>query len=569
MQRVLLVMCLLVAACSPTATPPASTTTIGAITTTTTPIAIGPGRCGDPLLTDERIPDTTLADELISRFVADRADGVGAEGCLSDTAAQTYASSTFPTCLYACTDAAQLVLPTAPSIDDAGTSVLGPLRSVLVDYRITDTLSRTMREIYEVHTIRGPNDMRQVLIDNVTIEPESQVGVVAGRRAIDDFLSALADGAWDAAGSLLAGAGAAPTVDARLPGIGTATWTDLLEPFCASALCAAPYEITGSSATDAMTRTFQVTFSGTSEPLTVAVPVTITEGRLTVGALPPDGVTEERMPSVQDRLFPDEYQGNLALVHYEAVQVGDWYVWPSGRAVLDAQLVGGKVLFGGFGGVHVAALEEGAVQVQALIAADPWTLAGVATILGVPTALLTDGGRLVGYDLPDGTTSTFVDLGASDTSIRCASYGGGTLLVTTDTSGATAYDLYSLTDGSLLAHYAPDKASGCGVLSPDGTAFVYTADVSLGNPQTIVLAAATTGDEIDRWSVLADAVIGSGAVSTSLVFDGRYAVADLAVPPDEAPYSESPDLGHRFVVDTQTGDQWTVDTAVQVLFPPG
>lgn len=52
-----------------------------------------------------------------------------------------------------------------------------------------------------------------------------------------------------------------------------------------------------------------------------------------------------------------------------------------------------------------------------------------------------------------------------------------------------------------------------------------------------------------------------------MTFDGRYAVAELGVPPRYAAYTLSEDLGRRFVVDTQTGDQWTVDTGVHVIFP--
>ena len=147
--------------------------------------------------------------------------------------------------------------------------------------------------------------------------------------------------------------------------------------------------------------------------------------------------------------------------------------------------------------------------------------------------------------------------------------GTGQLLVTSFVEDSTSYDVYDLADLSAVSHFEPEKAAGCGILSPDDSTFVYTADVSLHNPQTIVLASTIDGSDIDRWSVLADAVISSSAFTTSLAFDGRYAVADLAIPPLYAPYAESQDIGQRFVVDTETGDQWTVDTAVHVLFPPG
>lgn len=563
----LLTFLLVAAACTsaPTSVP---TTPPPTTTTTTTTIPVGPGRCGQPLLTDERIPDSSLAAEIIARFIADRVAGEGAEGCLTADAAQTYASESFPACLYTCSDLATIELPDKPVPVDEGETTLGPVRSVVVTYKIGDALTRTMREVYKVQTVRGPDDQRQVLIGSVGVEPQSQVDDVSGRQVIDDLFASLAEGAWDVAQTLLVDEGASDAVLQRLPDIITASPTDVLAPFCETALCDAPYEILGSEATSAVTRTYQVRFTSDVGPVTVEVPVSAFEGRLRVEALPPEGLSSEAANSLEDMLFPDGHESPLALVHYNAIQLAGagWFEWSFARATSHTQIVSSNVLFEAFDGVRLATIGETTIGAGDVIAAGGWSLAGVAMDAEEPVALVTDGRRLVSYRLSDKNVRTIVDMGSSEQSISCASVGGDAVLVTSHSP--TAYDLYSFADGSLIAHFEPDKASGCALLAPDGSTFVYTADVSLGSPQTIVLAAAADGTEIDRWSVLADAVIGS-PTQFPLVFDGRYAIADLAAPPDEAPYVQNEDLGRRFVVDTQTGDQWTVDVSAQVLFPPG
>ncbi|NOY55115.1 MAG: hypothetical protein GXP34_03925 [Actinobacteria bacterium] len=574
MQRALLALLLLAAACSPPR--PVwipTTTTVSSITTTSTTLRTGPGLCGTPLLTGERIPDVRVADELIARFNTDRLNGVGAEGCLTDTAAKAFADSTFPLCLYACSDIAQLQLPETPNIIPAGETNLGPLRSLLIDYQIEDRIHRRMREIYDIQTVRGPGDSRQVLIVGVRVEPESMVAEIDARRIIDDLLAALADGAWDVAGSLLVNRGTTPAIEARFPDLWTTPWNELLEPFCETALCGASYEILDGETLDPQSRTFGIRFDSTEGPVDTEIPVVLFKGSLTAGELPPEGRPGRTLVSIQDRLFPNGLPTHFVLVRSRALQFGGpdstWYGWPSASHAPDVQTVAGRVLFTGFGGVRLATYESGTVEVQKVIAADPWRLAGVAMIDDAPTALVTDGRRLAAYDLASSEVRTLVDLDGSESSIVCATVGGNQLLVTSVVGDSTSYDLYGLGDLVQSAHLEPPKASGCAVLSPDGSTFVYTADVSLHNPQTIVLTSTLDGTEIDRWSVLADAIIASQAFTTSLVFDGRYAAATLAVPPLYAPYVESEDLGRRFIVDTQTGDQWTVDTGVHVLFPPG
>ncbi len=569
MRRALLSILLLTAACTSGTVATTPPETIPAITTTSTTLPTGPGNCGTPLLTDERVPDTQLADEIITRFLADRADGLGAEGCLSVTALQVFDESSFPYCLYSCTDIAVLELPETPDLQSAGETTLGPLRSVLVGYQIEDRVHRTMREIYTVQTVRGPGDSRQVLIDSVYAEPETQVTDVAGRQVIEDLLAALADGEWDIAGSLLVNEGTTAAIEARFPDIYTTPFGDLLEPYCAAALCGAPYEIVGSQAVDTFRRSFDVRFETSDGPVVDQIPVGAFEGTLTAGDVPPDGTQESRSTPIAQQLFGDGPPDRLALIRYNSLQLEDgWLPWPSARNAPDAQIVGGRVLFTGFGGVRLATYGSGSVEVQDVIVTTPWRLAGVAMLQDVPTALLTDGRRLATYDLESQTSQILAEADGEQT-IGCASVGTGQLLVTSFVEDSTSYDVYDLADLSAVSHFEPEKAAGCGILSPDDSTFVYTADVSLHNPQTIVLASTIDGSDIDRWSVLADAVISSSASTTSLAFDGRYAVADLAIPPLYAPYAESQDIGQRFVVDTETGDQWTVDTAVHVLFPPG
>jgi len=538
------------------------------LTTTTTTLPAGPGLCGSPLLTDARIPSSELADEIINRFVADRLAGQGASGCLTGDAAQAYASSAFPTCLYSCTDLITLDLPDPPDIRSEGEVTLGPLRSILVDYHIDDTLTRTMREVYSVQTVRGPNDQRQVLIAGVTIEPESYVDDVTGRRAIEDFLAALSDGAWDVAYALMVNEGASSEVEQRLPDLWNASApADVFEPFCQTAMCGAAYEILDSEATSTLSRTYRVRFASSDGPVTVDMPVDMFEGKLSIGQLPPDGAIGETAPPLRDLLFPGGYDGALAFVRYDSVQLNGWYSWPAARYERDTEVISDNVVFDGIGGVELASLGDGTVGSPTVIAAGGWTLAGVAIDEGEPSVLVTDGQRLIAYRLSDKNLRTIIESSSGET-IACASTGHGNVLVTKALGDSTTYDLYSFADGELIAHFEPDKATGCGVLAPDGSTFIYSADVSLHNPQTIVLASAVDGSEIDRWSVLAESLIGS-PTHPALVFDGRYAIADLMVPLDEAPYVQNPDLGRRFVVDTQTGDQWMVDTSVQVLFPPG
>ncbi|GBD85528.1 hypothetical protein BMS3Abin02_01937 [bacterium BMS3Abin02] len=573
MQRALLALFLFAAACTSGTAPGPATTALPPITTTSSTLPTGPGLCGTPLLTDERIPDVQAADELISRFITDRSHGLGAEGCLTDAAAQAFANSSFPLCLYKCSDIAQLELPKTLNIAPAGETSLGPLRSLLIDYQIEDRIHRRIRETYDIQTVRGPGDRRQVMIADVTIEPESMVTEIDARRILDDLLAALADGAWDVAGTLLVDQGTTAAIEARFPDLWTTPWNELLEPFCETALCGASYEILGSEILNAQSRTFDVQFDATEGPVVVEIPVVAFENSLTAGDLPPEGIPERPLISVQDQLFPDGLPSRFALVRSRALQFGEpdsgWYAWPSALNAPDMQTVAGWVLFTGFGGVRLATYESGTVEVQKIIAADPWRLAGVAMIDDAPTALLTDGRRLVAYALGTDEVRTLVDLDGSESSIACATIGGDQVLVTSTVGDSTSYDLYGLADLVQLAHLEPKKASGCAILSPDGSTFAYTADVSLNNPQTIVLTSSLDGTEIDRWSVLADAVIASQAFTTSLAFDGRYAAAALSVPPRYAPYAESEDLGRRFIVDTQTGDQWMVTTGVHVLFPPG
>jgi len=569
MRRMLLAVLLVSAACTP-APVQTSSTLPPPVTTTTTTLPTGPGQCGQPLLTDARVPSSQLADEIISRFIADRLAGQGAEGCLTGDAAQVYASSVFPTCLYTCTGLAIIDLPDPPNIRPEGEETLGPLRSILVDYHIDDTLTRSMREVYSVQTVRGPADQRQVLIGAVTVQPESQVDDTTGRQVIEDFLTALGDGAWDIAYALMVNEGASSEVEQRLPDLwsGSAP-ADVLEPFCKTAMCGTAYEILDSRATSESTRTYQVQFKGGEGPVTVAMLVSMFEGQLSVGQLPPDGAIGESAPALQDLFFPDGYEGALAFVRYDSIQLngGDWYVWNAARYERDTEVISDNVAFDGIGGVELASLGDGTVGNPTVIAAGGWTLAGVAIDEGEPSVLVTDGQRLIAYRLSDKSLRTVVDI-SSERPITCASTGNGNVLVTSVLGDFTTYDLYSFADGEHIAHFEPDKAAGCGVLAPDGSTFIYSADVSLHNPQTIVLASAVDGTEIDRWSVLAESLIGS-PTHPALAFDGRYAIADLTVPLDEAPYVQNLDLGRRFVVDTRTGDQWMVDTSAQILFPPG
>ena len=567
MLRTFLAVVLAAAAC--TSAPTQTTGTLPPpLTTTTTTIAAGPGQCGNPLLTDERIPSTQLADEIINRFVADRIAGEGAEACLTEEAAQVYASSEFPTCLYSCTDVAALDLPDPPDITSEGDKTLGPLRSILVDYHIDEALVRTMREVYSVQTVRGPDDQRQVLIGGVSIEPESYVDDVNGRRAIEDLLAALSDGAWGVAYALVVNEGASSEVQRRLPDLWGSAPADVLESFCETAMCGGAHEILDSEATSALTRTYQVRFAGSEGPVTVDMPVDMFEGQLSIGQLPPDGAIGESATPLQDLFFPDGYDGALAFVRYDSIQLGGdgWYVWQAARYERNTHVISDSVAFDGIGGVELASLGEGIVGDPAVIAAGAWTLAGVTIDDDEPTVLVTDGRRLIAYRLSDKNLRTIIE-DSSDT-IACASTGAGSVLVTKVLGDSSTYDLYSFADGEQIAHFEPDGASGCGVLAPDGSTYVYSADVSLHNPQTIVLASAVDGGEIDRWSVLAESLIGSPN-HPALVFDGRYAIADLMAPLAEAPYMQNPDLGRRFVVDTHTGDQWMVDTSAQILFPPG
>ncbi len=566
MRRLLLVVLLATASCSGASTTP-STTLPPLITTTTVTLPVGPGECGQPLLTDERIPSVDLADEIIGRFIADRIAGTGAEGCLTDEAAVTFASPTFPTCLYSCTDLAVLQLPESPVMTASGDSSLGPVRTVFVDYQIGETLHRKMREIYTVQTIRGPNDQRQVLIGSVSVQPQSAVDDVAGRQVLSDFLDALADGAWDVAKSLLVNKGVGDDIEQRLPDFWDLSAEEVLAPFCETALCGSAYEIVDSVPTGKATRTYTVTFSSAGGPVTVDIPVAMLDGRLTVQALPPDGTPGDSAPILEDLLFPDGHDGPVAFIRSNSLQTPDWYLWPAVRYARNAELLSTDVMFDGTAGVELATLGDGTVDVQAVIGASPWTMAGVTIDQDEPTALVTDGAHLVAFTVSDRSLRTIIDASDQETTIYCASVAGEALLVTTGIGDSTFYDIYSFADGTPVAHHEPDRASGCGVLAPDGSTFVYASEVSLHSPQTIVLASAEDGTEIDRWSVLADARIGS-VTHAALSFDGRYAVADLVVPLDEEPYVENPDIGRRFVVDTRTGDQWMVDTAAQVLFPP-
>jgi len=567
MRRTLLVVVLLATACT---TAPIDTTSSipPPITTTTTTMPVGPGECGHALLTDERIPSTAVADEIIARFIADRNAGVGAEGCLTDEAAQTYASPTFPTCLYSCTDLAVLQLPEDPVIVGAGQTSLGPAREVLVTYQISQTLTRVMREKYVVQTIRGPGDQRQVLIGGVDVQPKTQVDDVRGRQVIDDFLRALSAGAWDVADSLLVGEGVTDEVDQRLPGIRDSAPEEVFAPFCDTALCGGAYEILDSTATSQLVRTYQVSFTTNDGSETIAMPVGAFAGRLTVAALPPEGSTGDSVSSLEELFFPGGYDGIVAFVDYNALQLGDnWYLWPSASSQRNIQVIGDAVAFDGIGGVELAPLADGTVGAPTVIANTGWSLAGTVVEDGEGSVLVTDGQRLIAYKLSNKELRTIAEAPADET-IACASVSTADVLVTLVAGDSTTYNLYSFADGALIDEFQPDKADGCGVLSPDGTAFVYPADVSLHNPQSVGLMSVENGNEVDRWSVLAEARIGS-ATHTPLSFDGRYVIADLIVPLDDEAYVQNLDVGRRFVVDTQTGDQWMVDTSAQILFPPG
>lgn len=555
MRRLFVVFVLLAAACTPVSVP-STTTSPPTTSTTTTTLPSGPGECGTPLITDALQPDVATATELLTRFFEDRRNGEGAEGCLTDEAAAQFASSAFPLCFYRCEDIAVLQLPDRIAPTQAGETALGPILAIVVDYDIDGRFLRHMREEYEIRTVRGPDNERQVLIGSVQASSESNVTDFGARRVVEDLLAALADHAWAAAGELIVNEGVGGDVERRIPDIWDRPIDETLPEFCRQALCDALYEILGTTAVDRYVTDVQVRFDSTDGPIEATIPVGMFEGTLTALALPPDGTASEPAPRLEQALFPGQQPRRLAISRYHSIQIdGSWYLWFD---LPDARVVGDWIVYQGATGVWAAAVGDELRTDQRRIAAEPWRLAGVDAGPD-PVALLTDGRRVVAYHLSDDTIVALVDIGANEGSVGCASAAGDLLLVTTFLGDATAYGLYY--NGVLQQLEEPDRAAGCGILSPDGTRFVATIETTLGNSRTLVLYDIADGDEVDRWTIVSDDVLGRYA------FDGRYAVAEVWIPPQYAVYAEDEDLGRRFVIDTATGDQWEIASTTHISFP--
>ena len=249
------------------------------------------GRCAEPLVVEldgRGLVVDSAAVEVVERFLHDRLAGRRAEDCLTSSGLDDYQRTNgedWPIlCLHECADEVAVVGPDPLIVEVSGSGDDGLY--VLAVVELSD--GRRLREQLEVVAVADAAGTHEAHIAAATALSESYVEWADAEALVTTFLDGLADGDYEAAALLLVNEGYAQEVEDRLGDVYTADPVALLESFCRQALCVEPYEIVGPGATSLRGRQVVVRYPGVDRAVEVPFAVSMFEGQLTVGSLPPD-----------------------------------------------------------------------------------------------------------------------------------------------------------------------------------------------------------------------------------------------------------------------------------------
>lgn len=251
------------------------------------------GACGQPLPIAGveldrrgRVPHE-LAVELVERFVADRLDGLRAQDCLTASALDRYGlpdAAGQELCLFSCANGARVVGPQPPVVEPFGQSTTGTLVLVVVEL---DGGRPKYREQIEVIVGEEPDGTAVALVADAVWFPDSYVDTARAALLVDDFLTELASGDFEAAAGALVNEGYSQAVEEALGDVYTGDVPTLLERYCASALCQTEFSIIETGSTGLFSAEVLVRFDRPGGPVESALTVMSFEGVLSIGSLPP------------------------------------------------------------------------------------------------------------------------------------------------------------------------------------------------------------------------------------------------------------------------------------------
>jgi hypothetical protein len=224
-------------------------------------------------------PADAAIHRLVSAFLADRAAGRRADGCLTESGLDAFDGVSL--CLLSCDDGAL-------AFDDEGPFALEGTRlgGVALTSAVVTYPHSPVREHYDLAVVG-----ERLLISGVQAGPESSVDDAGARDLITRFLDQLAAHAFARMGALLYNEG----VGARLHDeFGDAAYEPenlepLLADYCGRAHCDAPYEIVEQIDSGEYARLYTVRFVTPTGPREETFVVSMFEGQLTVSGLPPEG----------------------------------------------------------------------------------------------------------------------------------------------------------------------------------------------------------------------------------------------------------------------------------------
>lgn len=254
------------------------------VTVAIRPDGVEPGQCAapvPPVVDDLGYPTEAAAANLLSRFFADRAAGVGAHECL--TVSGLAAFDGIDLCLFACDDGPVALEGHGP-FQLGGYSGRATLASAVVEY----PGGRLVRERYGVTIVHAPAGARLV-VATVAGGPDSWVDDAEARALISTFLDLLAAGDFGTAAGFLYNEGVGQRVRDALGDM--ADDPDdlpvLLAGYCATAYCESSYAVLAQTETTERSRTYHVLFRDPEfGEQSTTFTVSAFEGQITVDGLP-------------------------------------------------------------------------------------------------------------------------------------------------------------------------------------------------------------------------------------------------------------------------------------------
>lgn len=371
---------------------------------------------------------------------------------------------------------------------------------------------------------------------------------------VEEFLESAGTGAWDIAAGLLINEGMAQEVEKALGGGlgGEIPIADLLEDYCATALCAAPYEIIGADQSDGLVAV-TVRFESDGGPVEWQVRVGQFEGILTLGDVPPPGSAAERA-SFSQRLFGDER--SFSVIWYDAVQFsgpssGDgWARWWTARFGNPDVLNRWGLSSYPNASINIEDL-AGEFEGERLELVDRW-FAGSGMFGGREVAYLVDDNDVLELDIA--SLDLVPIIGASDNEgfLGRIDVARNTFAMVSGVGDSLWVEFYDQ-DLDLITSTRDSGATYTSVaLSPDGSIAAVGLETELHTPRNVALVDVATGRQLASWSAPADGVIGG------VDFDGMFIVAPLGYPGDP---DRPPEL---LVVNTTSGEISTVVTSAHI-----